>query len=135
MTATQVFLRFIESEYKNADGSIDARKLNIWRFELKHNGISSRRITYAVRARCRTSKNFVDDYLLGNRLTLNGFIRKFFRRRGNWMYDYLYGRNSTETENNLSRRWRKFLLEHINETDDFRKYWIPKRKFNFTWKD
>ena len=135
MTATQVFLRFIESEYMNADGSVNPRKLQLWRHELRHNGISSKHIPNTVRKRCKTSKNYVDDFLYGHRLTLNGFIRHYFWARANWCYNYLYGHCPTNTEECLSRKWRAFLKKHINEADDFKKYWTINKKFNFSWKD
>jgi len=135
MTATQVFLRFIESEYMNADGSVNPKKLQLWRHELRHNGISSKPVPNTVRKRCKASKNYVDDFLYGHRLTLNGFIRHYFWARANWCYHYLYGYCPTNTEECLSRKWRSFLKKHINEADDFKKYWTSNRKFNFSWKD
>ena len=135
MTATQVFLRFIESEYMNADGSVNTRKLKLWRNELRYNGISSKHVPNTVRKRCRASKNYVDDFLYRHRYTLAGFIRHYFWSRANWCYDYIYGYCPTKAEDCLSRKWKYFLAKHINEYGDFKKYWTKDKKFNFSWKD
>lgn len=135
MTATQVFLRFIESEYRTVDGGVREKYLKLWREELRYNRLSSKRIPGTIRKRRRASKTFVDDFLYNRKYTLNGFVRHFLYYRYHWMYNYLYGTNLTDIENNLSRKWRAFLLKHINETEDFNKYWITSRKFNFTWKE
>ena len=135
MTATQVFLRFIENEYMNADGSINVEKLKLWRYELRNNRVSSKLMPYSITKRCRKSKNFVDDYLCINKLTLNGFIIHFFEGRRLYNYWYLYGRNYTATERNLSKRWRNFLMKHINESDCFKKRWNINKTYIFTWKE
>ena len=119
----------------NADGSVNPKKLKLWREELRCNGISSKHKQNTIRGRCRSSKNFVDDYLYRNKLTLKGFIRHFFWHRANWNYNYIYGHCRTNTENYLSRKWNSFLKRKINEVDDFKKYWTHDKKFNFTWKD
>lgn len=141
MTATQVFLRFIENEYMNADGTINVKKLTLWREEIRNNHLStdcardSRGLALMPYRRVRRSKNFVDDYLRRNRLTLNGFMQHFFSYRQNFIYDGLYGSSCTKTIENLSKAWKCFLEEHINEKDDFTKKWIKSRDFNFTWKE
>jgi len=135
MTATQVFLRFIESEYRNVDGSVKPRLLKFWKNELRYNRLSSERIPGTIRKRRKTSKTFVDDFLYNRKYTLNGFIRHFFHYRYHWMYNYLYGTNQVSIENRLSCKWKAFLSEHINEAEDFKKYWTKTRKFNFTWKE
>jgi len=68
--------------------------------------------------------------------TLNGFIRHFFNHSSNGVYGYyLYGFTESSIEEYLSKKWRIFLNQHINESDCFRKKWAVDKKFNFTWKD
>ena len=139
MTATQVFLRFIEEEYTNADGTVNARLLLMWRETLLSNYICcdykrDKCGWVTSKKRFRTSKNFVDDYLYRNRLTLNGFIRRFLWCVTSVSTLFIYGYSSSSIERNLDKKWKSFLNKHINETSDFRKYWTPTRKFNFTWK-
>jgi len=79
MTATQVFFRFIENEYRGKDGTVNGKMVALWRRELRTNDISSKisktkapiplrtifkTVSYAP-VRERRSKNFVDDYLNG----------------------------------------------------------------------
>ena len=141
MTATQVFLRFVESEYRNKDGIIDVRKARIWRRELRTNHISSKSkypLSNNLNQRfikIMTSKNFVDDYLKKHRSTLNGFLRHFFEERGVWDFQYYYGPTITEGTKRLDRNWKIFLKNHINEEDYLKKYWGKDKIYTFTWKE
>lgn len=131
MTATQVFLRFIKSQYTNNDGTINPKMFAAWRKELHNNHISSILKPDTKRSRIRKSKDFVDDYLYKNRYTLSGFISHFLHHRYNYRFGYVYGYYVTEEEKRIKKRWKLFLLNHIK--GETKKYWIEGRKFDFEW--
>ena len=131
MTATQVFLRFVKSQYTSKDGTINPMMLAAWRKELRSNSISSKRNPSKVRERVRTSKNFVDDYLYNHRYTLSGFINHFLQRRASYRFDYAYGFIVSDMERRIKENWKSFLLNHIK--GEKKQYWIKGREFNFEW--
>ena len=141
MTATQVFLRFIEERYKNEDGTIKAPMAKLWRDELRHNGISSKLKypnSYDWRKRSLraiSSKNYVDDFLTKNKYTLQGFIGHFLKRRTQWGLAYRYGTTQVLGMQRIGQLWREFLKKHIVEEELLRKYWREDRQFTFTWKE
>ena len=141
MTATQVFLRFIEERYKNEDGTIRPYIAKLWRYELKHNVISSKPkypLTYAWKNRSLrviSSENFVDDFLTKNKYTLQGFMGHFMRYRTQWGLAYRYGSTQTLGIKRLGQLWREFLSKHIVEEELFKKCWREDRQFTFTWKE
>lgn len=141
MTATQVFLRFIEERYKNEDGTIKAPMAKLWRDELRHNGISSKlKYPYSYDWRKRSlraisSKNYVDDFLTKNKCTLQGFIGHFLKRRTQWGLAYRYGSTQVLGMQRIGQLWREFLKKHIVEEEFLKKYWREDRQFTFTWKE
>lgn len=141
MTATQVFLRFIEERYKNEDGTINGQMASLWRYELRHNGISSKAkypLSYHWKKgglRVISSKNYVDDYLIRGGYTLQGFMGHFMRYRTQWGLAYRYGSTQTLGIKRLGQLWRKFLSDHIVEEELLKKCWREDRQFTFTWKE
>ena len=138
MTATQVFLRFIEERYKNPDGTIKVPMAKLWRDELRHNGISSKQkypYSYDWRKRAISSKNYVDDFLTKNEYTLQGFIGHFLRRRTQWGLAYRYGSTQVLGMQRIGQLWREFLKKHIVEEELLKKFWREDRQYTFTWKE
>ena len=141
MTATQVFLRFIEERYKNEDGTIRAQIASLWRYELRHNGISSKAkypFIYDWKQRglrVISSKNYVDDFLIKNKCTLQGFMGHFMSYRTQWGLAYRYGSTQTLGIKRLGQLWREFLKKHIVEEELLKKYWREDRQYTFTWKE
>lgn len=138
MTATQIFLRFVQDEYTNSDGTIDAALFNLWRRDLKLNNIVAKREYKRGNViGIRKSVNFVDDYLIANNRTLNGFIKHYHSNRYYAFSSARYGWTTHQIENKLSRLWRTFLSQHINEANLFKCKWTLNnyKKFVFSWKE
>jgi len=162
MTATQVFLRFIENEYRREDGTVDDKMFKLWRNEIRENNISSKispnggiilmytsygGIRYEP-VKVRRSKNFVDDYLNGasvkdigesvyglryRKRTLRGFMSRFILFNRYLSYARPYGGWSyTETTKRIIRHWHDFLDKHIENN---KKYVLYGQKVEYEWKD
>ena len=132
MTGTQVFLRFVKSEYTNKDGTLKPLLLRVWRKEIMNNFITSKQVQRIPRKRVRISKNYVDDYLTRGGFSLGGYMGHFVKGRTS-MFGWCYGFTSEEMKSNLIGKWRNFLKMHIE--GDINRYWIRGRKFEFKWKD
>lgn len=133
MTATQVFLRFIKSEYTNSDGTIDMRKYNLWKKEIRCNYISSiyesRRGKIIIRPR---SKKFVDDYLALNGYTLYGFAGHFFYNSSS-LLSHIYGWQYKTSRDKFIGKWHEFVCKHIDGKIKSRH--SGEKRYTFSWKE
>lgn len=136
MTATQVFLRFIKSEYTNKDGTYNLAKLKLWRNELRNNKLSTRLVDFKPRRTVRRSKNYVDDFLSENNYTLSGFMTHFLYYRHNYRLRYVYGYIVKELEKNITDKWRAFLNQHIEGDLKGRWGYDSRKPYKvYKWKD
>ena len=133
MTATQVFFRFIKDEYTNSDGTIDMKKYNLWRKELRRNYISC--VYEYVCGQIITrpmSKNFVDKYISANGFTLAGFGGHFFNNSPS-ILSYMYGWGYPSNRSKFINRWRSFVCAHIDGKT--KSPYRNKAIYTFSWKE
>jgi hypothetical protein len=133
MTATQVFLRFIKSEYTNSDGTIDMKKYNLWRKELRCNYISCRyEYEFGHLKTKPKSKKFVDNYLVRVGATLAGFGGHFFDNSPS-ILSCMYGWGYPSNRSKFINRWRSFVCAHIDGKT--KSPYMNKAIYTFSWKE
>jgi hypothetical protein len=133
MTATQVFLRFIKDEYTNSDGTIDMKKYNLWRKELRSNYISCEYeyVCGKLIAKPRP-KNFIDKYISANGFTLAGFGGHFFNNSPSSLF-HMYGRRYSISRSKFIRKWRDFISNHVD--GKINSAYRRKNSYTFSWKE
>ena len=133
MTATQVFFRFIKDEYTNSDGTIDMKKYNLWRKELRSNYISCvyEYVCGKLIVKHRP-KNFVDKYISANGFTLAGFGGHFFNNSSLSLFQ-MYGGRYLTSRSNFIRKWRDFISNHVD--GKINSVYRRKNIYTFSWKE
>jgi hypothetical protein len=159
MTATQVFLRFVKSQYIKENGEINAEMYQKWMNALSTcnctkrrthywlNHFFSRKKIYWQRHSHENIKNYVDLYLMSGR-SLKGFMNALIQSEsgywaGNHFMDALCKAYDVERmigwarkkegSQRLIKEWHNFLEEHIE--GDIAKKWGNGRVYSFTWKE
>lgn len=162
MTATQVFLRFVKSQYTKENGEVDVKMYRHWMNALSTCKYTKRRTHYWLmnfymkrrtffirRANYDENiKDYVDDYLSYGR-SLRGFVGALIASEsdywnGNTYVDSLckaydkyknvyYGFRKKEGSKNLIKEWHDFLDKHIE--GEITKKWHGGKKYTFTWKE
>ena len=159
MTATQVFLRFVKSQYIKENGEINAEMYQKWMDALSTCNYTKRRThywlnhffnkkkTYWHRHTTGNMKNYVDINLQCGR-SLRGFMNALIQSEsgywsGNYFMDNLCKAYDSERmpgwarkkegSQRLIKEWHKFLDEHIEGS--ITKKWYSGKKYSFTWKE
>jgi hypothetical protein len=161
MTATQVFLRFVKSQYTKENGELDVEMYLHWMNVLSTCNCTKRKTHYwlnyffakrRIYWQKRTNdniKNYVDVYLQCGR-SLKGFMNSLIQSEcgywsGNHFIDSLCKAydierlskrdwpRKREGSQMLIKEWHKFLDEHIE--GDTSKKWYSGKEYSFTWKE
>lgn len=162
MTATQVFLRFVKSQYTKENGELDADMYKKWMDALSTCTNTKRRTHYWLnnfyekkqsfwnrRAAGENIKDYVD-CILQNGRSLNGFMNFLIREEASWWSINYFMDNlckaydkerlskhdwprKKEGSQMLIKEWHKFLDEHIE--GNINKIWSNNKQYSFTWKE
>lgn len=143
MTATQVFLRFIQTQYTNPDGTINKRMAKLWRNIIRRHTFSSKikpkpiRNTYYswLTPRVILCKDFVDHRLNIVNGTLRGYMTRFLYFRPDDNLPRNYAPTVNEGCTKIRHKWYKFLEEHIVEQDLLKIRWRADSNYKFTWRE
>ena len=162
MTATQVFLRFVKSQYTKENGELDDKMYKKWMNALSTCKYTKRRTHYWLtnffmkKRQLYTRrvynnenvKNYVDEYLSGGR-SLRGFVSALITSESDYWncntyidslckaYDNsknsYYGPRKKEGSKALIKKWHDFLNTHID--GEVTKKWYSGKQYSFTWKE
>ena len=159
MTATQVFLRFVKSQYTKENGEHDAKKYRLWMLAMSSSKIYQRKSHFwlreyndkrsFVRSEKSNEKDHIDRFLRAHGRSLRGYLRCLIESETSFWYpnwnltalcasydvrgNICFNRKKQGMEK-LLKEWYSFVDNHI--VGETTKRWSIKRpNYTFEWKE